>query len=582
MRWESEDEGVLIPAGDVVLYVTDEEGLYDWELRFPASVIADVNRFDRLVNELALRSTDRKPHTPRVVIGGLLRNLGVAEADESAIEATYRILCDLYDEGRDHIWGFYIRNQSRPTWLSRPENRVDVLIGNPPWLAYRFMSEKLQGIYERRARERNLWVGGARGRSTQQDLSAYFVVRSIELYLKQNGRFGFVMPRAFLSRRTYEGFRAGRYSVIDDCNAAFATSWDMGMVRPNPFPVPCAVTFGSRSSSPRALPTVVRAWFGQAPSHGIDVGSLTSANVTISTVTDGGSKSPYTKYFRQGAILVPRMLIMVTDSPSTPLGVPQGRRAVQSRKTSLDKPPWKDLPSHEGVVESIFVCPAYLGESIAPFRILSCGEAVIPYDGTRLMDGDDERLDRYPGLAAWWRKAERIWMRYRSSEKRTLIQQLDYMKQLTAQYPIADWRVVYTASGGTLAAAVIHDRVGVIEHKLYWGPVSTPDEAQYLTAILNAPALTELVRPLQSVGLFGPRDFDKYVWRSPIPAFDPNKESHLRLVKLADDATAIARDVDLRDVKSFQSARRAIRKELISSGLTVALDDAITRLMQEY
>jgi hypothetical protein len=46
-------------------------------------------------------------------------------------------MCRLHDEGRDHIWGYYIRNLARPMWLSRDKNRVDILIGNPPWLAYR-------------------------------------------------------------------------------------------------------------------------------------------------------------------------------------------------------------------------------------------------------------------------------------------------------------------------------------------------------------------------------------------------------------------------------------------------------------
>jgi hypothetical protein len=77
------------------------------------------------------------------------------------------------------------------------------------------------------------------------------------------------------------------------------------------------------------------------------------------------------------------------------------RRREVCRKTSLDKQPWKDLPEHTGVVESIFIRPAYLGESIAPFRVLSEPEAVIPYDGTALMDGASDRIDRYQGLADW-------------------------------------------------------------------------------------------------------------------------------------------------------------------------------------
>ena len=452
--------------------------------------------------------------------------------------------------------------------------------GTPPWLAYRFMTPTLQKVFQRRSRERKLWMGGARGRTTQQDLSAFFVARAVELYLRVGGRFGFVMPRAVLSRQTYGGFRAGDYSSSSEmCRVAFATSWDLGEVRPEPFPVPSAVVFGVRSTESTPLPAAVRAWAGRAPARGDDSDMLVSVDATVEAVTGDESASPYKERFRAGAILYPRMLIMVVDAPAAPLGVPQGRRGVRSRRTSLDKPPWKHLPLHEGVVESIFIRPAYLGESVAPFRVLSTPEAVIPYDGTRLMDGADDRIDRYPGLAAWWRQAETIWLQNRSSDKRTLIEQLDYMKQLSAQFPIARWRVVYTASGNTLAAAAVQDHLGVVEHKLYWAPAATREEARYLTAILNAPALNTLVRPYQSVGAFGPRDFDKYVWQSPIPAFDPSNPLHRELVEIATHAELVAGGVELHGNESFQAARRLIRQELAAAGIAAALDEAVDQLL---
>src|SRR5206468_5716360 len=100
--------------------------------------------------------------------------------------------------------------------------------------------------------------------------------------------------------------------------------------------------------------------------------------------------------------------------------------------------------------------------------------------------------------------------------------------------------------------------LGIIEHKLYWAPAQTREEAEYLAAILNAPTLNELVKPYQSLGAFGPRDFDKYVWRSPIPRFDDTKPTHRRLADLAADATAVAEQVDLKGVSSFQTARSII------------------------
>jgi len=118
----------------------------------------------------------------------------------------------------------------------------------------------------------------------------------------------------------------------------------------------------------------------------------------------------------------------VDEAPSTRLGVPKGRKAVVSRRGRLDKAPWSELPSLEGAVESIFLCPAFLGESIAPFRILSTLQAVIPTTAPACSVVTTNG-STVPGLAAWWRRAEEAWLEHRSSDKRSLIQQLDYMKQ---------------------------------------------------------------------------------------------------------------------------------------------------------
>lgn len=74
----------------------------------------------------------------------------------------------------------------------------------------------------------------------------------------------------------------------------------------------------------------------------------------------------------------------------------------------------------------------------------------------------------------------------------------------------------------------------VIGQKLYWLPVSSVDEARYLTAVLNSPVVTRQVSVYQARGLHGPRDFDTYVWYLPIPVYDSDNELHQRLVDLAE------------------------------------------------
>lgn len=437
-------------------------------------------------------------------------------------------------------------------------------------------------------KERKLWVGGARGRTTQQDLSAFFVARSIELYLRVGGRFGFVMPLAALSRQTYAGFREADYSSkTETCAVAFEVPWDLDAVDPDPFPVPSSVVHGMRVASSSytervPLPATRLVAQGRVDEHGGTDGARgVTWTLTVpdaDRVTYTGMNSPYSKRFRDGAILYPRMLIFVEVEEPGPLQ-PKAHRAVRSRRGRLDKEPWRSLPDHTGVVEQIFLRHAYLGEHCLPFRMLPPADTVIPFDGKGMLSGDNDRIDRYPGLAEWWRAAERTWIEHRSSDKRTLLEQIDYIGQLAAQSPTSAIRVVYTKSGNYLTSAVVTDDSAVIDHMLYWGAAATMEEAFYLTAILNSPALGELVAPYQSRGAFGARHFDKYVWYPPIPEYDGENPDHRRLAELAERAEAIVAAVEIAPSVGFQRARGLLRQSLADAGVFAEIDAALRSVL---
>jgi len=201
MQWNRSQAGITEQDDAVVIstVANDDASPGRGELRFPMAVVADVTRFDQLISELTQKASGRKRGGGRPSIKGALERHKVAEVDRPAIEHAYSALCDLFDDGRDHVWGFYVRNQARPSWFSLPENRVEVLIGNPPWLAYRHMPTEMQARFKMLSKARGLWAGGKV--ATHQDLSAFFVARATELFLQVNGHFGFVMPRAVLVSR---------------------------------------------------------------------------------------------------------------------------------------------------------------------------------------------------------------------------------------------------------------------------------------------------------------------------------------------------------------------------------------------
>ncbi|HEY1821800.1 MAG TPA: hypothetical protein VGG83_17905 [Trebonia sp.] len=124
-------------------------------------------------------------------------------------------------------------------------------------------------------------------------------------------------------------------------------------------------------------------------------------------------------------------------------------------------------------METEFVRPVLLGENVLPYRVLPAREAVLPLEGSDLLDGENPRLDLYPGLAAWWRQSKQVWNEHRTSERLTLLAQIDFHSKFTDQLPLSPLRVVYSKAGVHIVAALTDNRNAVIENRLY-GELSAP------------------------------------------------------------------------------------------------------------
>ncbi len=583
VRWEQDD--TVRTEDGMTVRTADPLELVDDELHFPEGVVENPKRFDRLVAELASRAGKRKAGTKPPKIAGLLnRHHVVADEDREAVEIAFKKLCRLHDDGRDHVWSYYIRNLARPLSFMRSDGHADVLVGNPPWLSYRSMPAKLQKTYRRLAEARGLWAGGKV--ATHQDLSDLFVARSVEQYLRPQGTFAFVMPFAVLSRRQYAGFRTGEWGGEGEgAMAQLIAAEDFASVKPPLFAVPSCVVCGVKAKSPSALGAATKIWTGSVPGHHLDWASA-SAHLQASegevAIGSDGEESPYRARFRQGASLVPRVLVTVVKGPGGPIGVTAGSIRVQSARSANEKRPWKNLPSLDGVVERRFVVPMHLGATILAYRARTPKLAIAPHLEGVLIDGSDERIDGFPGLAAWWHRAEQVWEANRTKATRlSLLEQIDFQSKLRAQLPVSPERVLYTKSGQHLAACRINDPEAVIDHTLYWCSVASPDEGRYLCAVLNSGALTDAVTKLQSRGQHNPRHFDLHVFALPFAIYDASNPTQRRLAELAERAEKVAESVELDDAWQFQKARRVVREALRDDGVATEIDATVRELLTQ-
>ncbi|MBA4768105.1 MAG: N-6 DNA methylase [Porphyrobacter sp.] len=554
-------------------------------LSFPETFCRDPGLFDKAIE--AMRQGSLASRTREQVETQITRETQqhymreITEEEAQAIHdlgATYETFHRLRLEGRDTIWSYVARNLSRPLALASGGGWANVLVGNPPWVAYRHMSADLQKRFKEMARGEKIYVGNI---PSHNDLCALFAVRASHLYLRPSGRLALVLPLAALTRAQFEKFRMGRY---ESYNIAWDEAWTMDDSVVPLFPVPACALFGRKRAIGKATPDKVRAYSGtlpmrDAPEEIADryLRVINNAPAPSTAVRSGGSD--YRNSFRQGAILVPRAFVLVERKSSGRLGSNVDAPLVVSRRSSQEKEPWKDVPGLEGNVEKEYLRPVLLGESILPYRIFQPFEGVIPVTSKgELLNSIAAANIGENHISAWMAGAEAAWDQ-NGKGNRSFVEQLNYISQLSSQFPIAPVRVVYTKAGTQPAACVIKDERAVIDHMLYWSKTTSEKEAYYLIAILNSETTRALAEQYQARGQFGARHFDKVIWNLPIPVFDPKNTLHRKLSKAGARAEAVAAGVELVETEKFQRARKRIRDGLIQNGIAAEIETLVENLL---
>lgn len=502
---------------------------------------------------------------------------------------TYELFDRLRREGRDTIWSYVARNLSRPLSLATSSGWAHVLVGNPPWVAFRHMSADLQTRFRALSNGERVFVGGKF--ATQNDLCALFTVRASHLYLRPAGKLAFVLPLAVLSRGQFEKFRRGSFGSY--C-IAWDEAWTMDDSVTPLFPVPACAVFGRKRAIAQKMPDKVRAYSGALPMRDAPE-EMADENLTVSEGVDAPTEgvfsggSPYRKSFSQGAILVPRMLCLVERKAMGRLGADPSAPMVMSRRTSLEKEPWKSLPGIENQVEARFLRPVYLGESILPYRVFQTFEGVVPYEANYgplsqrtadALEEDVKRNESYKNISGWLNAAERTWNDNRAAATTiSFIEQLDFFGKLSAQFPIAPVRVLYAKAGSQPAAFILRDSSAIIDHKLYWAAVTDDNEASYLCALLNSETARSRAEQYQARGQFGARDFDKVIWNLPIPRYDAKLKHHRDLAEAGRIAEENAALVILKEGEKFQRARKRVRDALIADGIAGDIEKLVEKLL---
>ena len=529
--------------------------------------ITDKHLLERQMSQIEIASGKRAEGIDEEHLRAI-RDLGV----------TYELFDRLRREGRDTIWSYVARNLSRPLSLATRSGWAHVLVGNPPWVAFRHMSADLQKRFKELAKGEQIYEYRA---PSQNDLCALFAVRASHLYLRPAGKLAFVLPLAALTRLQFEKFRTGQFGSY---NIAWDDAWMMDESVVPLFPVPSCAVFGRKRALAQKMPDTVRAYSGalplrDAPEPLADDHLTQTDNVPAPAVAQAKGGSEYRKLFRCGANLFPRMLVLVERKSSGRLGNNPTAPLVISRRNSLEKKPWSEMDALESKIEKEFLRPVLLGESILPYRVFQSFEGVIPVTEKGLVLSSKSAADRgHFDLAVWLQLAEKVW-ETNGKQSRSFQKQINYINQLSSQFPIPEMRVVYAKSGSIPTACIIRGDQAALDHMLYWSKPDTENEAHFVCALINSETVRGRIEQYQARGQFGARHFDKVIWNLPIPRYDAKAKLHRDLAEAGKSAEAKAALVILKGGEKFQRARKRVRDALIADGIAGDIEKLVEKLL---
>ena len=578
--------GDMIAANEVRIEVEDEANT---TLIFPTTLVARADTFDPLLSDVA--DAIERGADPRVA----LDDHAITDAYErETLRQTIAVMQRLHAAGRDHIWAYYTRNLVRPVVLSR--EKVDVIIGNPPWLTFNRTIRTLRTALEEQSKDRyGIWVGGKH--AANQDVAGLFFTRCVDLYLRDGGVIGMVMPHSALQSGQYAKWRTGLWrskrkgrgrkrtpEFTVSVEFDYKPAWDLEQLEPNSFfPVPSCVVFAlsnGTSGVANALQGKIEQWRGKAGAPDIQRTEIPIASVS------SREESPYATYSRRGADIWPRCLYLV-DEIENPAILQTGRTVtVNPHRGSNDKAPWRNLDLSELVsqtIESQHLFHVHLGETVTPYAMLEPRDALLPIKhDERVLPEDPEgvggiRLGELGRrMRDRWATMSRLWEENKArANKLDLLGNLNYLNKLSAQL---EWwqdagdrpiRVVY-GKAGVPTAALVEDEEALIDTTLYWITCASKQEATYLLAIINSDALYEAVKPLMPKGQFGARDLHKHLWKLRIPEFDTGTSLHEDIAN-AGQAAATGAAQQLAELRASRPrfnvslARRELRKWLRTS-----------------
>ena len=445
--------------------------------------------------------------------------------------------------------------------LPKLYNSFDLIIGNPPWLTYKDITNKKYQV-KIRTLSGTLGIKPTSQNITHIELASIFFYAIPLSYLKVGGNIFFVLTKSVLNGDHCFKFRA--FSVFNKIEI-----WDFP--KSNIFNVEhICLKAEFIGNNPKIL--ISEKYPIKTKIYDSDLKLQQITNYTSLEFNENGARiilpeeelkfldslspSEYKTKFFQGATLVPRTLVFfkINKEDANYLDISSDPEAnLRVKKT------WR-FTFQNVKIENKFRFKAFLNKDLIPFYIKKFKNVFLPINQN--FEFDENFLRENPRALEFYDKLNLFYQENKkeTSAIDTLFSNLNYWNKLTKQVKNKQYIVVYNASGSQLKSAVIdnEEKEIIICSENYYYSTDSQNEAYYLSAIFNSPILSKNIKLIKSS-----RHIHKRPFLFAIPEYDHDNEIHRKLAKKSQKYQSIVHDLVHNNPKiSSEKVRTFLNRKL--------------------
>jgi len=421
--------------------------------------------------------------------------------DSGLLMQTVESLVDLHRNHWNGIWCLILFDRIEAGCVKD----IDLVVGNPPWVKWsnlpRPYAEFIKPICDRMdIFSEDVWVGGI-----QSDISTVVTYRALERFVKKGGSLAFLITGTVFKNESSQGFRRWKLRIAGNNEPMkVETVEDYALLRPFEgvanWPTLLLIR---RNGEATSYPVRYRRFEGAKKSETLNFSSFEDLQAMPVPGTDAG---PWLVGKKEELQVWPDLFNAAGDSTyRAHKGVttdvngiffvnvqPVADRSVVRISNDPSNGRHRSVMKKSAIVEKDDIFPLLRGRDVHRFIAAPQPKQciIIPQRG---MFGDETLPATRPRMFKFLSEFRTI-LEQRSSYRRFQLGKPFWSTWSTGDYTFAPYKVVWKEmSGSGFVAAYVgssdfcgESKIVIPDHKVYFVPMQSEDEAAYLTAFLNS------------------------------------------------------------------------------------------------